>query len=267
MDNHDTLLFKGTAYYYSRFRRGYPSFFFDYLLGTFNLDRHSRVLDLGTGTGQIAIPIAKAVKEVVAIDPDVEMLEEGKKAAGEKKINNITWIKATAENLPEKIGSFDLTTMGSSFHWMEQDKVLRSIYSITNINGGIAIVSNTTSIYRNVNNEEWKNVVRRVIEKYLGERRRAGNSYYKKPAGRFEDIIKRSEFSNLQIYDQEYTQEWTIDQILGYLSSTSFASRRLFGDRIESFEEDLRAELLKLNRSGVFTEKTKLEALIAWKTQ
>lgn len=265
MENHDTLLFKGTAYYYSHFRRGYPPFFFDYLTDYFKLDNHSRVLDLGTGTGQIAIPIAKIVKEVIAVDPDAEMLSEGENEAKKKNIDNISWVNTTAENLPKNIGLFDLTAIGASFHWMEQDKVLNEIYNITNQNEGIVIVSNTTSIYRNVNNEEWKDVIKKVIEKYLGERRRAGSSYFKESTDKFEDIIKRSKFSNLEVYNKDYTQEWTIDQILGFLSSTSFASRRLLGEKIEDFEDDLRAELLKLNNTGVFVEKTKLEALVARK--
>lgn len=266
MNNHDNLLFKGTAYYYSRFRRGHPSFFFDYLIKVFNLNNHSRILDLGAGTGQITIPVAKIAKEVVAVDPDQEMLDEGKKQAEKQNINNISWVNATAESLPNNIGFFDLTTLGASFHWMEQDKVLENIYKITNEKGGLVIVSdNSFSIYRNFSNEEWKNVVKKVVEKYLGKRRKAGGSFFKISEDKFEDIINRSKFSNLKIYNKNYMREWTIDQILGFLSSTSFASKRLFGEKIQDFEKDLRSELIKLNDKGIFTEQVNLEALLAWK--
>lgn len=265
MYKNDPALFKGSAYYYSRFRRGYPKFFFEQLTKSFNLNNSSRVLDLGTGTGQIAIPFSKIVKEVVAVDPDKEMLDEGKKQAEEQNAVNINWIEAKAEELPDNTGNFELTTMGASFHWMKRDKVLEGVYSITKKNGGICIVSNTTSIYRNQKNDKWKSVARAVIEKYLGKKRRAGNSYFKEPTDRFEDIIARSKFSNLETFIKTYIQEWTIEQILGFLSSTSFAARRLFSDNIENFENDLREELLKLDRNGIFTEEVTLEALLAWK--
>ena len=92
-------LFKDTAWYYSRYRRGYPDSFFKHIVKTFNLDDTSHALDLGTGTGQIAIPLAPLVKEVVAIDPEQEMLDEGQRTAEEKGISNIKWIQSSAENI------------------------------------------------------------------------------------------------------------------------------------------------------------------------
>jgi 2-polyprenyl-3-methyl-5-hydroxy-6-metoxy-1,4-benzoquinol methylase len=52
-------LFKDTAWYYSRYRFGYPQEFFEYIAKLFDLDSQSRVLDLGCGTGQISIPLAR----------------------------------------------------------------------------------------------------------------------------------------------------------------------------------------------------------------
>lgn len=94
-------LFKGTAWYYSRYRKGYPSAFFNYIVKAFNLDNTSRALDLGTGTGQIAIPLSSFVKEVIAIDPEREMLDEGERIANEKGISNIKWAKLKAEDISD----------------------------------------------------------------------------------------------------------------------------------------------------------------------
>ena len=95
----DQELFKGTAWYYARFRRGYPQSFYKHIIKIFKLNKESRALDLGTGTGQIAIPLAQIVKKVVAIDPNEEMLCEGKSLALKKRISNIIWVKARAEDL------------------------------------------------------------------------------------------------------------------------------------------------------------------------
>jgi ubiquinone/menaquinone biosynthesis C-methylase UbiE len=258
-------LFRGTAWYYAKYRRGYPNTFIEYVLKSFNLDKNSRVLDLGTGTGQIAIPISKYVKEVVAVDPEQEMLDEGKKQAENKRVANIKWVLSRAEDIMEELGIFDITTMGASFHWLEQDKVLEKIYKITEKGGGIVVVANQLSIFTEKKTEAYKEVVREVVKKYLGEKRRAGNSFFQPPKDRFEDVIKRSKFHGFQTFNQEYKQSWTIDEIIGFLYSTSFASRRLFGDKIDEFENELRDKLLQMNPDGQFTERVVCEAYLAWK--
>jgi len=52
---------------------------------------------------------------------------------------------------------------------------------------------------------------------------------------------------------------------MGFLYSTSYAARWLFGNHIEEFENDLKKSLLKLNKTGKFTETAVLEALIGKK--
>ena len=49
------------------------------------LTRDDRVMDLGCGPGLLAIAFAPFVKEVVAIDPDAEMLAAGREAAKERR--------------------------------------------------------------------------------------------------------------------------------------------------------------------------------------
>lgn len=258
-------IFKGTAWYYAKYRRGYPNSFFEHITKSFSLDKNSRVLDLGCGTGQIAIPISRKTREVVALDVNQEMLDEGKTQAKNNKIDNIVWVNSKAENISKKLGSFKMTTMGASFHWMEQDRVLAKVYDITEEGGGVTIVSNPSSIHRNKNNDPRKDVVLSVIEKHLGKKRRAGKSLYKKPKGKFENALMRSGFSRFQTFTDSYTQSWDIDSIISFLYSTSFANKQLLGDKLEAFENDIKKSLLELNNSSKFKENVVVEALLAWK--
>ncbi len=258
-------LFKGTAWYYAKYRLGYSQSFFDHIIKSFDLDKSSRVLDLGTGTGQIAIPIAAYVKEVVAVDPEEEMLEEGKQQAAQKGITNITWLKSTAEEISSELGMFKVTAIGASFHWMKQDDVLEKVYALTEAGGGVVIVANVSTIINNKGNDAWKDVVWKTIKEFLGEERRAGNATYQEPKDRFETILSRSKFSRLQTFNNNYQMPRTIDDIIGYLGSTSFASNRLFGNRFEEFKKTLTERLLKMNPSGDFLETAVIEAYLAWK--
>ena len=261
----DRELFKGTARYYAKYRLGYPQFFFDHIISAFNLDKNSRLLDLGTGTGQIAIPMAAHMKEVVAVDPEKEMLDEGKRQAEERGAENITWVQSEAEDISNELGLFKVTTMGASFHWMEQDAVLEKVYGLTEDGGGVVIVANISTIISNKGGDPWKDVARNTIKEFLGEKRRAGNSVYEAPKDRFEDILARSKFSRFQTFNDTYKVYRSADDIIGYLGSTSFASYRLFGNRMDEFKKTLTDRLLKLEPSGNFIETAVIEAYLGWK--
>ena len=74
-------VFRGTAWYYARYRPGYPPALIQRLAVAAKLDGRSRVLDLACGTGPIAIPLAGYVAEVVAVDREPGMLAELRAAA------------------------------------------------------------------------------------------------------------------------------------------------------------------------------------------
>ena len=79
-----TDLFTGAAWWYARYRPGYPAPFFRHLITRFGLDGTGRLLDLGCGTGQLRLPLAPQVADAVGVDPQLEMLAEaaGARAAG-----------------------------------------------------------------------------------------------------------------------------------------------------------------------------------------
>ena len=118
-------LFEGTAWYYARYRPAYPREAIDILTARFNLNQATAVLDLGCGTGQIAIPLAARGIPVYAVDPDVEMLAEGLRAEQRAGIYGITWLGGDDDCLNRlPLAPLTLCTMGESYHWMNRDEVL-----------------------------------------------------------------------------------------------------------------------------------------------
>ena len=63
------------------------------------LKRDSQVLDIGSGPGNYAIPIARRVHQVVALDPASEMLEILKKRAAEADLTNIVTVHQAWEEV------------------------------------------------------------------------------------------------------------------------------------------------------------------------
>lgn len=263
--NDDRELFRGTAYYYAKYRPGYAAEFFDFAVKYYGLDGKRRLLDLGCGTGQLTIPFSKYFEEVIGLDPEQEMLDEAEKSAEKARVKNIKWVLKKAEDISEEMGTFRLTTMGASFHWMEQQKVLKKTYDITEKGGGLVIVSDSSSPWQDENAEKWKELRKKLVVRYLGEKRRAGNSFYVEPKERFEELLNLSPFRGFEEFTHDYIRTWTLESVIGFLFSTSFASRRLFGDIISEFEEEMKNELLKIEPSGIFTEKVRLQALLARK--
>jgi SAM-dependent methyltransferase len=90
-------LFGGAAPYYAKYRADYGDAAIDALARAFGAD--STVLDLGCGPGTVAIPLARRVREVIAADPDEEMLAEGRRlGAG---ASNIRWLAGDSTRLRE----------------------------------------------------------------------------------------------------------------------------------------------------------------------
>jgi ubiquinone/menaquinone biosynthesis C-methylase UbiE len=76
------------------------------------LKRDSQVLDIGSGPGNYAIPIARQVRQVVALDPATEMLEILNKRAAEAGLTNIVTVRQAWEDVDldqaDWRGAFDM---------------------------------------------------------------------------------------------------------------------------------------------------------------
>jgi ubiquinone/menaquinone biosynthesis C-methylase UbiE len=260
-------IFAGTAWYYARYRPDYPEQVFRLLVDKFRLSRNSRVLDLGCGTGQIALKLAPYVAKVVALDPQEDMLKEGKTLASARNISNITWLAGESGNLSSLtplIGEVDITCMGRAFHWMDRVKTLQDLYQITKPGGGIAVIADTQPRFKP--DVPWISVIDESVKHWLGNERKAGTTGTFTPfPKRHEEIIKESDFINLESIDIQQTRQWTIDQIIGYLYSASPTSLPVLGDKKERFEADLRKKLGEMKPSGWFEEEAVISIQTAMK--
>lgn len=262
MANED--LFAGTAWYYARYRPGYPAELIDWLVEQVGLDGTGRLLDLGCGTGQIILPLAPHVAVAIGIDPDVDMLAEAAAAATRIGIENVEWVAGRSDDLPamaERLAPLRLVVMGRSFHWMDGDQTLRDLDALVEPGGAVLLTGDGCGVWNG--DRDWQVAVRETIRDWLGAERRAGSGTYQIEHDPWEIMLARSPFSSFEERHFPIRQEWTIETIAGFLSSTSFASPLLLGDRRAPFEDDLRRRLLALDPSGVFVEDVVVDAFLA----
>jgi SAM-dependent methyltransferase len=258
-------LFESTASYYSRYRRPYPNELFEILAERFELGPSTAVLDLGCGTGQLAIPLAARGVPVWGVDPDVEMLGEALRQEERMDVHGIRWLRGSDKELPSlHLPRLRLCTMGSSFHWMDRPEVLRVLDGFIDAGGGVAVVSGTASVWREQEDEpRWAAVTRELLVELLGPERRAGGGTYHHPAERHEAVLERSPFPRIESYRFEVPETLTTAEVIGLQLSTSYASPAQLGPHLDAFRTELASRLRALEPSGTFTILNPTEMLVA----
>ncbi len=249
--------FRGTAWYYARYRLPYPDELINHVIAEFHLDGRGHLLDVGCGPGTVALRLRGAFEEVVGIDADPEMIEEAHRQGEAVGAANARWLCMPAEEISSELGTFRLVTCGNALHWLDRDRVLQRCHDLLTDDGGIAILAQTPIAWEE--KEPWQRELEAVLKKWLGDKRRAG-------AGeRFEQTLARSSFRSVKCREHRAHHVRTVDSIIGHLYSTSFAARPLLGDDAPAFEQDVRSALVGVTPDGLFPEEVVTQSLLAWK--
>ena len=172
----DKTLFQGTAKLYAVYRPKYPTKIFSLIKKYSSKKKDLRILDLGCGPGTLSIPLGKYAKELVAVDINNGMINEGRRQAKLANVKNIRWIVSPVENLETTIGKFDIIVFSNSFHWMNKRKVLKLVSKMLSPNGLLILISGHSWWNSNI---PWHQTVITTIKKYLGQKRKAGKGLYK----------------------------------------------------------------------------------------
>jgi SAM-dependent methyltransferase len=256
---YDPTIYLGSAAYYAGGRPPYSRSLAFTLAAELGLDGSGRLLDVGCGPGVLTIELASLFAEAIGLDPDADMLAEGARRAGESGVDTIRWVRAVAEDIPGlDLGTFELVTFGQSFHWTDRERVAEAVWEILEPGGALALI-----VHAHDGRPEPPGpghppiphaAIRALIDTYLGSRRRAGQGFAAAPVHRYEDALAHTRFGRpLSIFAParaDIVQD--IDGVLANYLSTSFAAPHLFGDRLDAFRADVRAELEARSPSGLF---------------
>ena len=256
---YDVLTYEGAAVHYRYGRPGYSPQLEALLTEELDLDGSGRLLDVGCGPGSLTVRLAHVFSKAVGLDPDPGMIAEGRRAAQERGIANITWVQAQAEDLPEAApGPYRVATFGQSFHWTDEVRVAEAVYDMLEPGGALALITHTA---------EGRPVppspgpppiphteIMALVQKYLGSTKRAGKSAAPVRNHRVEDALGRTSFGAPQVVFAPGIPDLVrdIESVLSGYFSMSYSAPHLFGDRVEAFAGEVRELLRARSPEGVF---------------
>jgi SAM-dependent methyltransferase len=256
---YDPTIFEGAAAHYRSGRPPYSPQLEAVLAEEVGLDGTGRLLDGGCGPGILTLRLAHLFDEVVGLDPDAEMLAEGRRVADEQGITKVRWVCARAEELPGAApGPYRLVTFGQSLHWTDEARVDETVYDMLEPGGALALVVHTVEGRPKPSSPGPPPIphaeVRALVEKYLGSTKRAGQGFAPVRTHSFEDVLVRTRFGPPQSLFAPGIPDLLRDTesvLSGYFSMSSSAPH-LFGDRAEDFAREVRELLAARSPDGVF---------------
>src|SRR6266702_1928633 len=242
--------FHGTAAYY-RHRLAYPDRLIERVANLMSLKPGDAVLDLGCGTGMLAVAFARLGMAVTAMDPEPEMLAAAERAADAAGVM-LHLKQGGSEDLPPETGPFRLAVMGRAFHWVDRSATLAMLDRIVTPDGGVALFHDA---HPPVRENDWFKILCDVQNKYRQERR-GGHR-------RYEPFLFASAFSQLDGLAVTIRRELTAEEIVGRAFSMSACSPEKLGGAREEFATRLSTALRELAPDGKFTEVAELVEVLA----
>lgn len=209
------LGFRGpVAEYYQRYRRGYPLSVIDAVVAAFGLTSADTVVDLGCGTGQLAVPLAGVVGRVLAVDPSADMLAVGRRSSP----TSVDWIVGSDSDLPAIVGDVrpGAVVVGQALHWMDHPALFRSAASLVRDGGGIAVVTNGEPLW--LQDVDWSRALRGFLEGRLGASLTATCGTDEASQRRYADGLSAAGYT-VSSTVVEYTAGLAADEIAGGLLS------------------------------------------------
>jgi SAM-dependent methyltransferase len=247
---------RAAASHYLAGRPPYAPRLIDRVAALTGLCRSQRILDLGCGPGPLALAFAPLAAEVVAVDPEPEMLRAARQAAGALPIR---FLQGSSYDLGPGFGQFHLAVMGRSFHWMDRTDTLRRLDPLIEPGGAVVLFGDT---HPDLPDNVWRSAWRQALSPYRGPER----AHQREDWVRHEAFLLDSAFSRLDTVtaiDRRRTPLAAMVERALSMSSTNPTSEEDRSEMIEAIQEDIVAALSPFVTDGLITEVVSSYALIA----
>lgn len=244
--------FQAAAAHYIAGRPPYPQRLIDRVATLTGLAKSGRVLDLGCGPGPLARAFASLAAEVVAVDPEPEMLRAARQAAGTLPIR---FVQGSSYDLGPAFGRFHLAVMGRSFHWMDRAETLRRLDRMIDPGGAVVLFGDE---HADLPDNAWRPAWRGALAPFRDPER----AHQRAGWVRHEAFLLDSAFAQLDqvsAIDRRRTPIATMVERALSMSSTNRTGR---GEQAEALQAAVVSALAPFTVDGVITEVIESYALI-----
>ncbi len=251
-------IFNALAEQYDAYRPHYPQDALLFLITSAELDRTSDVADIGTGTGRIALELAKYVRVVYAVDSASGMLEQLAKNAKEEGLSNIRTIEASAEDTRITSESLALAVMSQSFHWLDKPASLKEVHRILADEKPLVVMWNQITNTSDTYYQEITGLIKEHNPNYRG-----GSDIVSID---FQPSIEASGlFGEVEKFTFPFELQYSPEAYLGFLLSKSYVGVGIGQDKLPHFLERVHEILKEHFPNGVVGECYETVILIAKK--
>ena len=249
--------FRSAAPHYLAGRPPYAPRLIGHVAQFTGLTPDARVLDLGCGPGMLAGAFARLAGEVVAMDPEPEMLRIAEAEFG--AAGRISFVRGSSYDLSPALGRFHLVTMGRSFQWMDRLTTLRRLDEIVEPHGALVLFN---SGHREAADTEWIAAYRALVRGYA----ETDSTHVKRRAGAWvghEAILLDSTFCLLDEVAVIERRAVSVAQLVARALSRSSTAPDRLGAAAPTLAQEIEALLQPMAVDGVLTEVIATYALIA----
>jgi ubiquinone/menaquinone biosynthesis C-methylase UbiE len=249
--------FRSAARHYLAGRPAYAPRLIRHVAGFTRLAPDHRILDLGCGPGMLAGAFAPLVGEVIAMDPEPEMLRIAEAEFG--GAGRISFVRGSSFDLSPTLGRFHLVTMGRSFQWMDRAETLRRLDGMIEPGGAVVLFNNR---HRDAPEMEWIEPYRALVRRYAA----SDQTHVKRRSDAWVDhevVLLDSAFSVLDEIAVIERRQTSVEQLVERALSRSSTTEERLGTAASRFAAEIQALLRPLATDGLLTEVVATYALIA----
>ncbi len=243
--------FESTVDYYAN-REPYPPLFFETLAQRLALGKQTRLLDIGTGPGLLAIGFAPFVGSCVAVDLEPAMLRVARASAAAANVD-VKFVEASIEDQAFEPDSFDFVTIGRALHWLALGIVLPLLEKVVVEGGSIAICgSRITDSPANA----WAAGFKALRKAWSDDPDEIRHQIYR------EEWFASSRFRNFDEIGVTHRHAITIPELLRRAVSFSATSPAMLGEKRPRFEAEVAAAVEPFAQDGVLEEELVASAVL-----